>query len=106
MFKSYESLISNLTLIAVSLQFMSYWYVSQGRMLEYYVLSAIACACCVVINYSLSTRDPSQWSMLLFIGVNIWGLMTLVRGLIRLKREKGLLKIKESSAKRQIGFVL
>ena len=84
---NYELIITGFTTIAVVIQFFNWWFLSKGAMKIVYVLSTIVYSCYIIIDMFLVLHDKTQWSMIMFVCVNIWALIMSIKGTLRMKNE-------------------
>lgn len=77
-----------MTLLSVGLQVANHWYLSKGKLELSYPLTILVYICCTVLETYLAFRDPSQWSIILFVPMYIWAIVMAGKGIIRLRKEK------------------
>lgn len=90
-----------MTLLSVGLQVANHWYLSKGKLELSYPLTILVYICCTVLETYLAFRDPSQWSIILFVPMYIWAIVMAVKGIVRLRRERQHAGWKEAHAELQ-----
>jgi len=88
MILNYEFIITFFTIVAVTMQFFNWWFLSKGILKNTYILSTIVYFCYLIIDTALAVHDPQQWSMYLFVVVNFWAFIMSIKGTYRLQKEK------------------
>lgn len=81
----YGTVLTLIVITSISMQAVQFWAISAGKLrLAYWLMVASG-----ILHTGLATmvgmHDPSQRSMLAFIGLHLWTLAMGVKGLLRLK---------------------
>lgn len=77
-----------MTLLSVALQIANHWFLSKGRLEISYPLTILVYICCTVLETFLALRDPTQWSIILFVPMYLWAIIMAVKGMLRLREDK------------------
>lgn len=88
MFSAAGIFILFLTLLSILLQGINHWFLSSGKLEKAYPLTIVVYICCIILETFLALRDPSQWSVILFLPLYVWVIVMALRGRARLKREQ------------------
>lgn len=77
----------SLIVATVLLQFVNFWVLSQGKLkLSYYLLLVIYSGL-VVVEVTLALRDSAdQWSVGLYVLVDLWAIAMAASGLRRMRK--------------------
>lgn len=79
-----------LVIATVVLQLVNFWVLSQGYLRAAYYMLIVIYTGLMAVEVALATRDPSgQWSVGLYLLVDIWAVSMAIRGLLRLNEKEG-----------------
>lgn len=70
---------------AIVLQIFNQYYLSQGELKKVYVLSFVCAVVYIITETTLALSVPGQLGIILYNVVNVWTLISAVRGMKRLK---------------------
>lgn len=76
-----------LTITTVVLQIVNFWVLSQGKLKTSYYLLLVIYTGLIAVELTLALRDSAdQWSVGLYVLVDIWAVTMAAKGIHRIKQ--------------------
>ena len=85
---SISTVITILTVCAVSFQLLKHWVFSKGNLWLGYRLNVVIFSCYLILETILAFNAPGQLTLLFMNIVNVWALTMAIRGILRLEKEE------------------